>query len=327
MSKRVLALALVVVLVAAGIGWWTERSPAVETTVVSRGSIDVTIQTVGTIQANGATVVRSTVPGVVQTLGVAAGDGVESGDILVILDRTSFQDGLDTARTTLTQAEYALQIAEGRSNASPDDNGLRLETLSAAQRVDGAQRALDRAQRALDNTVVVAPATGTVIDLPIKVGDSVSQSQPLARIAALKDMQLVADVDELDLPNVVIGATVTFRLDAYPERELQGVVRTTAPQARVQGGATVFATTVDYEAQPDLDIRPGMNADVTIVTASRQNVLLIPQRALKTVGDRSFVTVRTPKGNTDREVILGYRSQGNVEVVSGLTDGEVVVLH
>ena len=83
--------------------------------------------------------------------------------------------------------------------------------------------------------VVVAPATGTVIDLPIKVGDSVSQSQPLARIAAPKDMQLVADVDELDLPNVVIGATVTFRLDAYPERELQGVVRTTAPQARVQG--------------------------------------------------------------------------------------------
>ncbi|HBY44809.1 MAG TPA: hypothetical protein DEG70_00940 [Chloroflexi bacterium] len=70
-----------------------------------------------------------------------------------------------------------------------------------------------------------------------------------------------------------------------------------------------------------------MNADVTIVTASRQNVLLIPQRALKTVGDRSFVTVRTPQGNTDREVILGYRSQGNVEVVSGLTDGEVVVLH
>jgi multidrug efflux pump subunit AcrA (membrane-fusion protein) len=69
-----------------------------------------------------------------------------------------------------------------------------------------------------------------------------------------------------------------------------------------------------------------MNADVTITTASRDNVLLIPERALKTVGDRSYVTVRTRGGEDEREVTLGYRSNGQVEVVDGLAEGDVVVL-
>ncbi|HMM42593.1 MAG TPA: efflux RND transporter periplasmic adaptor subunit, partial [Thermomicrobiales bacterium] len=133
----------------------------------------------------------------------------------------------------------ALQLAEGGSAASPDDEGLRLEALSAARQVDDARRAVDKARAALDSTVVLAPATGTIIELTVRVGDSVTQAQPVARIAGPGDLQLVADVDELDLPNVAPDATVTFRLDAYPERELAGTVRSTAAQARVPGGAAV----------------------------------------------------------------------------------------
>ncbi len=327
MSKRLIALAAVVVLAGVGAWWWTQRSPAAETAAVRRGSIDVTIQTVGTIQATRATVVRPAVGGTIETLGVAAGDVVAKGDIIAILNRERLSDAFNSAQNALTQAEYALQLAESRSSANPDDEGLRLETLTAAQRVADARRSADAARSALDNTIVLSPADGTVIELLVKVGDTVAQDQPLARVAGPDAMQLVADVDELDLPNVAAGASVTFRLDAYPERELTGAVRSTAAQARVQGGATVFATTVDYEPQPDLDIRPGMNADVTIVTASREDVLLIPERALRTVGERSFVTVRTQHGNVDREVILGYRSQGDVEVVEGLAEGDVVILH
>lgn len=320
-------LAAVLVLAAAGIWWWSQRGSDVLTAAVTRGSIDVTIQTVGTIQATGAAVVRPGASGTIDTLGVEAGDVVTEGDVVAILGREPFQEALDSAESTLERAEYALQLAESRSAVSPDDEGLRLEALSAARQVDDARRAVDKARETLDSTVVLAPATGTIIELSVRVGDTVTQAQPLARIAGPSDFQLVADVDELDLPNVAPGAAVTFRLDAYPERELAGTVRSTAVQARVQGGATVFATTIDFEPPSDLDIRPGMNADITIVTASRENVLLIPERALKTVGDRSFVTVRTRQGAEDREVILGYRSHGEVEVVDGLTEGDVVIIH
>lgn len=326
MSRWLIGLAVALVLIAGGVWWWTQRGSDVETATVTRGSIDVTIQTVGTIQATGAAVVRSDVSGAIETLGVEAGDVVAEGDIVAILSREPFQEALDSAEGALERAEYALQLAESRSTASPDDEGLRLEALNAARQVDDARRNVDRAQTALDNTVVLASASGTIIELSARAGDTITQAQPLARIAGPGDFQLVADVDELDLPNVARGAEVSFRLDAYPETELAGTVRATAAQARVQGGATVFATTIDYQPPADLDIRPGMNADVTIVKASRDDVLLIPERALKTVGDRAFVTLRTGRGSEDREVILGYRSHGEVEVVDGLAEGDVVII-
>lgn len=328
MSRRVVFVAAIAVLVASvGTWWWTQRGPAIETATVSRGSIDVTIQTVGMLQATGATAVRPTAAGSIATLGVALGDVVTAGDIIAILDRGPAQNALASAENALTQAEYALQLAERRSDTNPGDESLRLDTLAAGQRVGEARRAVDSARAALDDSVLLAPGDGTVIELTARVGDAVSPAQPIARLAGQADLRLVADVDELDLPNVAIGAAVTFRLDAFPEHELAGTVRSTAPQARVQGGATVFATTIDFNPEPALDIRPGMNADITIVTASRDNVLLVPERALKTVGERTFVTVREGQRNREREVILGYRSHGEVEIVDGLTEGEIVVLH
>lgn len=326
MSRRLVIAGIIVVVAAIGVWWWSQRGESVETAIVTRGSIDVTIQTVGTIQATGAVAVRPTVGGTIETLGVSAGDIVADGDVIAILDRAPLESALASSQDTQTQAEYALQLAEQRSSASPNDQQLRLEALNAMSRVESARRAVDTAQNALTGAVILAPTGGTVIELSVKVGDSITQQQQVARIADRTDLQLVADVDELDLPNVARGADVTFRLDAFPDREIAGTVSATAAQARVQGGATVFATTIDFEPLFDLDLRPGMNADVTIVTASRQDVLLIPERALKTVGERSFVTTRTGQGDVDREVILGYRSHGDVEVVEGLAEGDIVII-
>lgn len=326
MSRVLLALVVIALVASAAFWWWAQRATDVETAVVERGSIDVTIETVGTIQAPGAAIARAAVAGTIETLGVSAGDEVASGDIVAIFDRRRFERALDDAEAALTRAEYALQLAESRSEETPDDQSLRLEALAAAQRVEEARRAVEDAQTALDSAVILAPEAGTVIELPVSVGDSVGAEQPIARIAGETALRLVAEVDELDLPNVGRGASVEYRLDAYPERELGGTVVSTAPQARLQGGATVFATTIEIEVPADLDVRPGMNADVTIVTASREGVLLIPERALRTVGERSFVRVQTNGGDEEREVVLGYRSEGHVEVVDGLVEGDVVVL-
>jgi RND family efflux transporter MFP subunit len=326
-SRRLIGALVAVALVAVGAIWYfAGRDDDRVTAVVQRGSIDVTIQTVGTLQATGATTVRSTRAGAVELLGAQAGDRIEAGDIIVVLDMTPFDQAVSDAERALEQAEFALQAAEQQAATDEANNALRLEVLTAGERVERARSALDTAVDARRAAVITSPRAGTIIELLVRENDAVSTNQPIARIATNADLRVVADVDELDLPNVEAGAEARFRLDAFPSSELIGSVVSTAPQARQQGGATVFATEIRFEPVDDLDLRPGMNADVTIVTAARESVLLIPEAALRTVGDRSFVVVATGDGDEEREVQLGYRGSGQVEVVSGLTEGERVVL-
>jgi RND family efflux transporter MFP subunit len=315
-----------VVVVAAGIWYVSQQGEERTTAIVERGSIDVTIQTVGTLQATGATTLRSVQGGSVEMLGASAGDVVADGDIVVLLDIEPFDQAVQDAERGLEQAEFELQVAEQQQASDTSNVEVRLEVLAAAERVTRAESAVAEAVEARRKAIVTSPRSGTIIEVLVRVGDIISANQPVARIAAPEDLAVVADVDELDLPNVEPGAEARFRLDAFPASELTGTVTSTAPQARQQGGATVFATEIAFDPPEDLDLRPGMNVDVTIVTAAREAVLLIPEAALRTVGDRSFVVVEDGDRTAEREVELGYRGDGMVEIVAGLSEGERVVL-
>lgn len=325
MSKWVVVALGIVALVAAVI-WWRGRGAAPGAAVATRGTIDVTIQTIGTLQAAGVQTARAQTGGAVVQLGVAAGDVVAAGDIVALLDRAPYERALADAERRVSDAEFTLQLAERRAADNPNDNQARTDAVAAGESVAAAQRALQDARDNLNRTAILAPIGGSVLELQIRVGDVVNGQQSIATIAPPASFEIRADVDELDLPNVRPGATARFRLDAYPANELTGVVVATAPQARQQGGATVFTTTINFTAPPDLDLRPGMNAAVTIVTAAREGVLLIPERALKSVGERTFVTVVIGGKRQEREVTLGYRGGGQVEIVRGVAEGEAVLL-
>lgn len=318
-----LLLILVVVVVV-----WVQRGDDAETVDVRRGDIDVTIETVGTLEPSGPSPVRARAGGTVELLGATPGDSVESGDILVQLDRTSFRREIRQARQALTDAEFALQLAERRAEENPDDQEQQFNLLEARSRVEQAREALNEAERALAYSAIRVAEDGIVLEMLVVPGDAVGETQPVARVYRKSGLQMIAEVDELDLPNVEPGTEARFRLDAFPAEEITGTVTRTAPEARQQGGATIFPTTIEFDPPEELDIRPGMNATVTIVTEARAGVLLIPDRAIRTVGERAFVTVRTPDGDDEeREIVLGYRGdQGQVEVVSGLSEGDTLVL-
>ncbi|MEX1158241.1 MAG: efflux RND transporter periplasmic adaptor subunit [Thermomicrobiales bacterium] len=328
MSRSRVALGIVAAcaVIALVVWYMNGRGEERATAIVERGSIDVTIQTVGTLQATGATTIRATEGGAIDRLGVKAGDVVIEGDIVALLDLEPFDRGVRNAERGQEQAEFALQAAEQLADEETADNSLRVEVLNASEQVERAETALDDALISRRNATIVSPASGTVIELLVREGDLIGGNQPVARVATPIDFVVIADVDELDLPNVAAGAEARFRLDAFPATELTGRVVSTAPQARQQGGATVFATEIVFTPPDGLDLRPGMNADITIVTAARADVLLIPEAALRTVGDRSYVLVNTDDGSEEREIVLGYRGSGQVEVVSGLAEGESVVL-
>lgn len=326
--SRLRVVATIVILAGGALAVWLylqgESSP--ETAIVERGSIDVSIDTVGSIELRESYPLRTEVGGTVVALGAEIGDQVAEGDILVLLDDEELDGLVEDAETALEAAEFDLQFAELRLEDNEDSIDLQQDVIIASERVEIARRALDDAIEARSHGAILADRDGIVLDFFVGRGDRVGAHQPVAQIYATDDLILVADIDELDLPNVQAGATVRFRLDSYPATEVEGTVTGTAPQAEQRGGATLFPADVEFDAPMDLDIRPGMNADVTVVTDLREDVLLIPEQALRTVGNRAFVMVERGGGVEEVEVILGYRSGGVAEVVDGLEEGERVRL-
>jgi RND family efflux transporter MFP subunit len=320
------ALVAIVAVVVVVVTFSISRGDSTKTATVTRGSLEATIQTTGRLAARNPIAVRSEASGTVETVAVNPGDSVKSGDVLVQLDRSSFDAAIQRAQKQLANAESALNLAETNAGANPSPQQIA-DKLQAQQNLEAAKQELEVAQDQLAKSLILAPIDGTVIDVQTADGVPIGQGTTVVDMANLSDLELSIDVDEIDFPHVSSGMGATFRLDAYPGTEIDGTVTNVSPVAQTTGGTTTFPATISFVAPKGLDLRPGMNANVTIKTAVRQNVLLIPESALRTVGQRTFVTVVEDGKQTETEIQIGLRSNGMVEVASGLNEGEKVVLH
>lgn len=325
-TRRIILVAVAVLLVAAAVtAALLATRPAPRTVTVERGALEATVETVGRLVPHSPVTIRSQVSGQVKLVAVSVGDAVQTGDIVTELDPQPFEDAVRRAEEQVTAAEAALNLAEQQSgpNATPEQLANR---LNAEQQLRNAQRALDEARAALDSTLILAPSDGTVLQVQTAAGAPIGPGNEVAQIADLADLDLQVDLDEIDLPHVPLDAPVTFTLDAYPGQEIEGRLERISPVAETSGGTTTFRGTVRFTLPEGLIARPGMNADVSIKTAVLSDVLLIPESALRTVGRRTFVTVLADGEEQEREIRIGLRSGGMVEVASGLTEGERVVI-
>ncbi len=330
MNRRrllVIATALLIVAVVVAVAVYAlNRGGNVRTATVQRGSLSATIQTTGRLAAKNPIAVRTDVSGTVQIVAVKPGDSVQAGDVLVQLDRTPIDDAIDRAQKQLANAEAALNLAESNAGSNPTPQQTA-DKLEAAQNLDAAKREFDKAKSQLASSLILAPVDGTIIDVQTAKDAPIGQGSTVVDMANLSDLNLSIDVDEVDFPHVQNGMAATFRLDAYAGTEIDGTITNLSPVAQTSGGTTTFPATITFTTPDGMDLRPGMNANVTIKTAVRQNVLLIPESALRTVGQRTFVTVLENGNQTEVEIQIGLRSNGMVEVASGLSEGQKVVLH
>ena len=211
--------------------------------------------------------------------------------------------------------------------------GPREEQVQAAQAaVDQARVAVDQARLRLKKATLAAPADSTVTTLRIEPGEWASPGQP---VIVLSDLTLEADVklDETDVAQVMVGQNARLTIDAFPGVELAGAVTTIAPVAQVQAGVVLYPVTVRLKpADVSTDagqlplLRAGMTADVTIITASKENALIVPLRAIKTDEEHAYVD-RLVGGQVERaEVKLGMMTETEVEITSGVAEGDVVVV-
>jgi len=324
----------------------------VETQKVKYGSILSKVSATGALRAKAQVNLQAQVMGVVDKLPVKEGDWVNAGDMLLQLDRKSYEANLVLARARFVQAGLSHTRVEslyGQKLVSAE----QFEASKAAY--DMAKAQYDQAQDQYDKTVIRAPISGTVAQLNIEEGEAVMigtmnySGTVLMVLADMSRMQAFIDVDEADVVSVALGQPAAIYVDALPDTSFAGHVTSIAymPTANVLS-ATQQTTTFEVEVTLDStapSLRPGMNVRAEITTAELDSVLVIPVQAsgrrevkgkeTETVfmvkdGKAVLTPIRTGKtSDTEMEVVEGLKPSDEVitgpyKALSKLTDGDRV---
>jgi HlyD family secretion protein len=267
----------------------TQSASAAVGSVTSTGSGTFTYGTEKPVTAN--------VSGEVSAVRVTEGDRVSKGDVLVVLTSDSVTDSVQNASESLRNAEINLES--------------RYEKL--------------------DDYTITAPIQGTIIDKNYNAGEITESNQVLCTIYDLSYLTMTLSVDELDIADIQVGQTVEVTADAVEGKTYEGVVTKVSVAGTYSGGVTTYPVTIRIDETEGL--LPGMNVDATIVLESASDVLTIPSAALQR-GNTVLLTADSPSaaggeanenGYVSVQVTTGVGDDSNLEVLSGLQEGDTVV--
>jgi HlyD family secretion protein len=299
--KRWVILIIVVAVIAGGIAIWrgvgTKEALASQfrTGAVSHGKVETVVTATGTLSAVTTVAVGSQVSGTIKNLYVDFNSPVHKGEVIARLDPTFLETSvkqaeanLDRAKATLAQAERDLsRIKElfDKSLAAQSDYDNAVTALDLAKAgAKQMQAQLDMSKVNLAYSVIVSPIDGVVISRSVDVGQTVAaslQAPTLFTIAQdLSQMQVESDIDEADIGGLKEGMEATFTVDAFPDEQFRGAIKQIRYAASNEQGVVTYPVIL-LVSNPDLKLRPGMTANVSIVTADRENVLRVPATALR----------------------------------------------
>lgn len=220
-------------------------------------------------------------------------------------------------------AEAAVQQAEARLTAFTG-SVPNVELARAQANVLKREGAVADAEVALSEAKLVAPFDGLVDEVKVSTDMLISNSQPVVTVVDVSSLQIVAQISDIDVARLRPGLEVQLRFDSLRgQGPLPGRLGDIPPYATYEGGMTTFEVPISFDAG-QLPLRPGMGANVYVPLAQRENVLLIPATAVQRDGEGAYVLVVRGKSTERRKVSLGASDGVNVEVLEGLSEGEVV---
>ena len=353
-TKLVLGvLGLAVVLAAVGV----VRSKAdgsadgtTKTVSATRGQIIEKALAVGTIEPRVEITVKSQISGVVGRLYADVGDLVRAGDPLLEVRPNPTPLELADARrqVELRQIELDNLKRDITRQSSLQQQGLvsEREYEATQQRYAESQVQLTMAKERLGlleegkvnvatdriETVVRSPISGFILEKTVQIGDPVvplttyQEGTVLMTMAEMKDLLFRGTVDEIDVGKLHEGMPVTIKIGALPEAKIEGILSKISLKAKKQESATVFPVEISLVQMHGTRLRAGYSANADIIIAQRDSALMVPERLVTFAGDSATVTVLLPDARTEtRTIKTGLSDALNVEVVSGLRDGDKVV--
>lgn len=364
---------------AAALGLWRctakdEAAPKYVTETASRGDIVARVSASGSLSAVVTVEVGSQVSGRIQELYADFNSVVKRGQRIAKIDPALFEAAVAQASANVAaargnlarlqaqadeadrQARRAAQLFETRIIAENDRDAAASTALAARAAVAQAQGQLAQAQAALDQartnlryTDILAPTDGVVISRAVNVGQTVaaSLSAPVIFTIAqdLRAMEVHTNVAESDIGRLKAGMEATFTVDAYPTERFRGRIREIRNAAQVVQNVVTYDAVIDV-ANPELKLKPGMTATVTVVSDRREGVLRVPNSALRFRPDARggrpaaaegaggagrdpalrSVHVLAGQEPARREVRVGLSDGGFTEIAGGeLREGELVI--
>ncbi len=324
-------LLLLIVAIAAGGAYYHRQAAtpvaAATTMAVERGDVRSVVAATGTIKAVDTVDISSRVTGLITAVKVKENDMVKAGQVLVILDDSSLR------------AQVAQYQAQVDNYAAVYERSKKLFAIGgeSAQQLDAdrtnylvAKANYDNFSSQLGFYVITSPLDGMVVGTPTPAGQTVVQgisaAQVLMSVADMSKMEIKVLVDETDIGKVKAGQQVTFTVDAYADKAFAGTVTSVSRSATTSSNVVYYPVYVAVTATQDL-LFPTMTARVTINVAERTNVLVVPLSAIKEEGGQKYVPVMAANGQEENKPVrIGLSDDEKAEILSGLSEGDLVVL-
>lgn len=346
----VVAIALIAIIATLVINAQPADTNGPVTDMVTEGTFTTTVEAKGQLKPISASVVSPSVDGTVEKINVQAGQSVNEGDVLMTIKNDALdsavseaQRAVAAAQEDLNNAKVALAAAQAApttdsdGSTGPSDANANANAVSTAQRnLTSAQAALEQATAKAAERTVKAPSSGSIVELNAKVGATVtggmimgesdtSGGKQCMQIADLSKMKVTVQVGEKDIAKIAVGQSANVTYPAFPDIVSQGTVTAIASVANSDsgsgsGGSVTFNVDILIEA-PDSRLKPGMTAEVSVVTEKLDDVVMVPTMALMTEdGEHYYVNLATDsEGKKTRRVKVTVVTQNDNEAVVGKT--------
>ncbi|MDR0955296.1 MAG: efflux RND transporter periplasmic adaptor subunit [Rikenellaceae bacterium] len=335
---------------------WSKSRPKTttyETVEVTRQTIENLSVATGKVSPRDEVMIKPQISGIISELHKEAGQYVESGEIIATVKVIPEMGQLNSAESRVRLAEINLnqtkneyerqqQLFEQKIISREEMEQSEVTYQRAVEELENAQDNLEIVRDGissrsaqLSNTQIRSTISGMILDIPVKEGNSVIQSNTfndgttIATVADMSDMIFVGTIDETEVGRVHTGMPIKLTIGALESQPFEAILEYISPKASEQNGAILFEIKAAAQIPDSVTVRAGYSANAEIVLSRADNVLSLPESTLSFRGDSTFVyilsdSLATPPVYSEHPVTIGLSDGINVEIRSGLELGEKV---
>lgn len=310
------------------------------------GEVERTAVLTGTIEPRDEIDIKPQISGIITQINVEAGDMVKAGDVIAVIKVIPDAQQLSSAENRLNLARINLRDVETRHQRNTNLYDRKVisreeyettlselsrakeEVVSAADAVDIVKKGVSQYNASESNTQVRATTAGLVLDVPVKVGSSVIQSNTfndgttIATIADMTNLIFKGTVDETEIGSLAVGMPMTITVGAIPDFEASATIEYISPKGSSTTGANTFELKAALNADPGVNMRAGYSANARVGLKRADNVLRVAESVVEFSGDSTFVycLIDSVPTQTFRRVpiVTGVSDGINIEVKSGI---------